>query len=108
MRRRPLTDKGKQIPLHEVQPTNLLFSFFFLFEQFSFVRHHAPTAGQIEVRFSKHVISYLSGVTPALVGPFPTFVSTVQHHGGSSPRSFWHVWLGRLESPAIFRLFFQE
>jgi hypothetical protein len=102
---------GEQIRLRDVPPTSLLFAFFFLFQQFSFVRHHAPTAGQIEVRSSKHVIGYLSGVTSALVGPFPTFVSTVQHHGESSwwivPRhSFSHVLRGKLESIAVFRLFF--
>jgi hypothetical protein len=52
----------------------------FLFQRFSLMPHHAPTAGQIEVRYSKHIIGYLSGVTPALVGLLPTFVSTVQHH----------------------------
>jgi hypothetical protein len=31
--------------------------------------------------YSRHIIGYLSGVTAALVGPLPTFVSTVQHHG---------------------------
>jgi hypothetical protein len=90
----------------------LLFAFFFfLFQQFSFVRQHAPTAGQIEVRFSKNVIGYLSGVTPpALVGPFPTFVSTVQHHDGSSPTPI-HVCTFReqgRESAVSFRLFFWE
>jgi hypothetical protein len=52
----------------------------FPFQRFSFVRHLAPTAGQIEVRYSKHIIGCLSGATAALVGPLPTFVSTVQHH----------------------------
>jgi hypothetical protein len=34
--------------------------------------------GQIEIRFPKHIISYyLSGVTQPLIGPLPTFVSTV-------------------------------
>src|SRR5262249_57801334 len=28
----------------------------------------------------KHIIGCLSGATAALVGPLPTFVSTVQHH----------------------------
>ena len=50
-----------------------LFGFFFLF---SLVRHHAPTVSQIEV----------SSVMPALIGPLSAFVSTVEHHGGSSPR----------------------
>ena len=40
----------------------------------------APTLGQIEVRYSKHIIGCLSGATGALVGPLPTFVSTVQPH----------------------------
>jgi len=52
----------------------------FPFQRFSFVRHDAPTAGQIEVRYSKHIIGYLSGATAALVCPLPTLVSTVQHH----------------------------
>jgi hypothetical protein len=57
-------------------------------------------AGQIEVRFSKHVISYLSGVTQALVGPFPTFVSMVQHHGGSSPASIFARLAGKTGVPS--------
>jgi hypothetical protein len=70
-RRRPLTDNGEQTRLRGLQPISLLFlSFFFLFQRFSLVRHHAPTAGQIEIHSSKHVISYLSGVTPALHRPF--------------------------------------
>jgi hypothetical protein len=44
------------------------------------VRHLAPTAGQIEVRYSKNIIGCSSGAKAALVGPLPTFVSTVQHH----------------------------
>jgi hypothetical protein len=52
----------------------------FPFQRFSFVRHLAPTASQIEVRYSKHIVGCLSGATAALVGPLPTFVSTVQHH----------------------------
>jgi hypothetical protein len=52
----------------------------FPFQRFSFVRHLAPTASQIEVRYSKHIIGCLSGATAALVGSLPTFVSTVQHH----------------------------
>ena len=59
---------------------------FFLFEQFSLLGHGAPMAGQIEVRSSKHVIGYLSGITPALIGPLPTFVSTVQYHGQEAPK----------------------
>jgi hypothetical protein len=51
---------------------------------FSLVRHHTPTAGQIEVGSSKHIVSYLSGVALALIGPLPTFVSTVQHNCCSS------------------------
>jgi hypothetical protein len=50
---------------------------------FSLVRHHAPTAGRIEVRSSKHVIGCLSGVTPALIGPWPTLVSTVRNRHGA-------------------------
>jgi hypothetical protein len=57
---------------------------FFLFEQLSLLGHRAPMAGQIEVRSSKHVIGYLSGITPALIGPLPTFVSTV--HGREAPK----------------------
>jgi hypothetical protein len=60
-----------------------LFGFFFLF---SLVRHHAPTVSQIEVHSSKHIIGHLSSVMPALIGPLSAFVSTVEHHGGSSPR----------------------
>jgi hypothetical protein len=52
----------------------------FRFQRFSLVRHLAPTASQIEVRYSKYIISCLSGATPALVDPLPTFVSTIQHH----------------------------
>jgi hypothetical protein len=52
----------------------------FPFQRFSFVRHLEPTARQIEVRYSKHIIGCLSGATAALIGPLPTFVSTVQHH----------------------------
>jgi hypothetical protein len=52
----------------------------FPFQRFSFVRHLAPTAGQIEVRYSKHIICFLSGAMATLVLPLPTFVSTVQHH----------------------------
>jgi hypothetical protein len=62
------------------------FGSFFLFPRSSLLRHHAPTASQVEVRSSKHVIGYFSSGTPALVGPSPALVSTVQHHGGSSPR----------------------
>jgi hypothetical protein len=55
---------------------------------FTLVRYLAPKAGQIDVRSSKHVIGYdLSSITPALVGPLPTFVSAAQHHGGSSPQT---------------------
>jgi hypothetical protein len=61
--------------LRDSQPNGLLFGFP---QQISLVRHHAPTAGQIEVRSSKHVISYLTGVTPTFVGLSPKFVSTVQ------------------------------
>jgi hypothetical protein len=56
---------------------------------------------KIEVRSSKHVVGHFSSVTPTLVGPSPAFVSTVQHHGGSSPKPpidphpFSHVLLGR-------------
>jgi hypothetical protein len=53
------------------------FGFFFLFQRFSLVRHHAPTASQIEVGSSKDVIGYLSSVMPALIGPLSAFVSTV-------------------------------
>jgi hypothetical protein len=52
----------------------------FPFQRFSFVRHLAPTAGQIQIRYSKHIIGCLSGAMATLVGPLPTFVSTVQHH----------------------------
>jgi hypothetical protein len=65
--------------------------------------------GPIEVRYSKHVISYLSGVPPALVGPLSTFISTVEHRGGSPLGlriPFSHVLLRGPESEAIFRLFF--
>src|SRR5215471_20842964 len=47
----------------------------FPFQRFSFVRHLAPTAGQIEVRYSKDIIGCLSSATAALVGSLPTFVS---------------------------------
>jgi hypothetical protein len=106
-RRRPLTDNGEQIRLRGLQPISLLFlSFFFLFQRFSLVRHHAPTAGQIEIRSSKHVIGYLSGVTPALVGPLPTFVSTVQHRGGSSPqgRTLTGIMFARFATKAGVRI----
>jgi hypothetical protein len=72
----------------------LLFGFFFLFQRFSLVRHHSPTASQIEVRSSKDVIGYLSSVMPALIGPLSAFVSTVQlriaHHKppGERPNMF--------------------
>jgi hypothetical protein len=56
----------------------------FPFQRFSFVRHLAPTARQIQVRYSKHIIGCLSSATAALVGPLPTLVSTVQHHCGHS------------------------
>src|SRR6266566_8849823 len=79
---RPL-ERGSR--LRDLQPTSLLFGFFFLFQRFSLVRHHSPTASQIEVRSSKDVIGYLSSVMPALIGPLSAFVSTVQHHGGSPP-----------------------
>jgi hypothetical protein len=58
------------------------------------VRHHSPTASQIEVRSSKDVIGYLSSVMPALIGPLSAFVSTVQlriaHHKppGERPNMF--------------------
>jgi hypothetical protein len=105
---------GEQIRLRDLPPTPLAFAFFFLFQRFSLVRHHAPTASQIEVRSSKHVIRYLSGLTPALVRSLPTFISTVRHHGGSSPSPYIdrhpssHILRGRPESAAIFRLFFLE
>ncbi len=83
--RPPLADNGEQTRFRDLQPAGLIFAFFFLFQPFSLVRHHAPTAGQIEVRSSKHVIGYLGGVTAALIGPSPTFISTGQHHGGLSP-----------------------
>ena len=51
----------------------------FPFQRFSFVRHLAPTAGQIEVRYPKQIIGCLNGATAALVGPLQTFVSTAQH-----------------------------
>ena len=51
----------------------------FSFQRFSFVRHLAPTAGQIEVRYPKQIIGCLNGATAALVGPLQTFVSTAQH-----------------------------
>jgi hypothetical protein len=41
------------------------------------VCHLEPKAGQIEIRCSKHVISYyLSGITATLVSSLPTFVNT--------------------------------
>jgi hypothetical protein len=43
------------------------------------VRHLAPTAGQIEVRYSKHIIGCLSGATAALVGPF----ADIRQHGSA-------------------------
>jgi hypothetical protein len=67
------------------EPTRF-FGSFFLFKRSGLVRHHAPTASQIEVRSSKDVIGYLSSVTPALLGPSLALVSTVEHHGGSSPQ----------------------
>jgi hypothetical protein len=74
---RPLESGSR---LRDLRPTTLL-----LFHQFGLIRHHAPTASQIELRSSKHGIGRLSGITSALVSPLPIFVSTVQHHGGS-----WH------------------
>jgi len=53
----------------------------------------SPTAGQIEVRTSKHVI-YSGGITSALVGPLPTVVCTAQHVAGR-PQHF---------RPSIFNL----
>src|ERR1700747_3568000 len=58
------------------------FGCFFLFQRSGLVRHDAPTTSQIEVRSSKDIIGFLSGVTPALLGPSPAFVSTIEHHGG--------------------------
>ena len=52
----------------------------FPFHRFSSLRHHAPKAGQIDVCHAKHIIGCFSGATAALVGPLPTFVSTVQRH----------------------------
>jgi hypothetical protein len=41
---------------HEGAASASIFGFFLLFQRFSLARHHAPTAGQIEVRSSKQVI----------------------------------------------------
>jgi hypothetical protein len=56
---------------------------------------------------NKHIIGYLSGVTPALVGPLPIIV---RRHSGSSPRPIYvrTFLLGMTGVRSHLRSFFWE